>query len=105
MPFQKVVKSPPSAEKIVPPSSLRSRMPTESVPSFQSRTPTNSSEPGIEPAFLELEAQRNNHCTGRGYTRWDRWFIKSLFTAISAGMAFETICAEMLRGLLFKPCR
>ncbi|GBM08172.1 hypothetical protein AVEN_84841-1 [Araneus ventricosus] len=42
----------------------------------------NSFEPGIEPAFIELEGMRNNHCTGQRYTQWDRWFIKCFPTSI-----------------------
>ncbi|GBO13819.1 hypothetical protein AVEN_210901-1 [Araneus ventricosus] len=38
---------------------------------------SNSSELGIEPAFIELKGKRTNNCTGWGYTRWDRWLMKS----------------------------
>ncbi|GBN85276.1 hypothetical protein AVEN_131562-1 [Araneus ventricosus] len=43
---------------------------------------TNSAEPGIEPAFLELGGKRKHHYTGRGCARWDRLFIKSFPTSI-----------------------
>ncbi|GBN93684.1 hypothetical protein AVEN_110322-1 [Araneus ventricosus] len=43
---------------------------------------SDSSEPGIEPAFTEFEGKLTNHYTGWGYTRWDRWFIKSSPTSI-----------------------
>ncbi|GBM74654.1 hypothetical protein AVEN_220813-1, partial [Araneus ventricosus] len=43
---------------------------------------TNSSEPGIEPALLELKGKRHNHHIGCGYRRWNRWFIKSSPTSI-----------------------
>ncbi|GBL73039.1 hypothetical protein AVEN_136698-1, partial [Araneus ventricosus] len=36
---------------------------------------SHSSKPRIDPAFIELGGKR--HYTGRGYTRWDKWFIKS----------------------------
>ncbi|GBL80957.1 hypothetical protein AVEN_83053-1 [Araneus ventricosus] len=57
---------------------------------------SHSSEPGIELAFIEFEGKRNNHYTGRGHTRWDRWLIKSFPMSIFAGMVPETVCAEML---------
>ncbi|GBM64772.1 hypothetical protein AVEN_92094-1 [Araneus ventricosus] len=74
MPFQKVVKSPPSAEKIGSPSTLRNRIRGEKNPLFKAvlLQTTSSSGPGIEPSFLELERKRNNHYTGWDYTRWDR---------------------------------
>ncbi|GBM77981.1 hypothetical protein AVEN_105446-1 [Araneus ventricosus] len=81
MTFQKVVKSPPSAEKIEPPSkpcSYREEPPFKAVLLQTS----NPSEPGIEPVFLELEGKRNNQYNGRGCIRWDRRFMKSLSTSI-----------------------
>ncbi|GBM52947.1 hypothetical protein AVEN_111302-1 [Araneus ventricosus] len=48
------------------------------------------------PSLLDLESKHNNHYTGRGYTRWDRWFIKKLIHLIFVGMVSETVCAEML---------
>ncbi|GBN57785.1 hypothetical protein AVEN_255983-1 [Araneus ventricosus] len=57
---------------------------------------SHSSEPGIELAFIDLEGKSNNHHTGRGYTRWNRWFMKSFPTTIFAGMVSETVCEEML---------
>ncbi|GBL95953.1 hypothetical protein AVEN_227173-1 [Araneus ventricosus] len=43
---------------------------------------SHASEPGIKPAFVGLEGKCNNHYTGRGYTGWDRQFIKSFPTTI-----------------------
>ncbi|GBO06943.1 hypothetical protein AVEN_148104-1 [Araneus ventricosus] len=31
---------------------------------------------------MEFEGKRTNHYTGRGFTAWDRWFIKSFPTSI-----------------------
>ncbi|GBN90891.1 hypothetical protein AVEN_32809-1 [Araneus ventricosus] len=86
MPFQKVVKSPPSAEKIEPlpqPYSYREYFErgTSLFKAMLLQT-SNSSETGTEPVFLDLEGKRNNHPTGRDYTQGDRWFIKSLSTSI-----------------------
>ncbi|GBM77014.1 hypothetical protein AVEN_15486-1 [Araneus ventricosus] len=69
-------------------------------PPFQSltRPNSNSSEPGIELAFLELEAKRNSHYTVRGYTRWDRWFIKSLSTSILLEWFPKRFARKCFRG-------
>ncbi|GBN24707.1 hypothetical protein AVEN_248705-1 [Araneus ventricosus] len=43
---------------------------------------SSSFQPEIKPVFRELEGKHTNHYTGRGYTRWDRRFIKSFPTSI-----------------------
>ncbi|GBN37950.1 hypothetical protein AVEN_166169-1 [Araneus ventricosus] len=99
--FSEGCKEPTFGGKIEPSSPLRSRIATERnplfSPLFKAVLPqtSNSSKPGIEPAFLELESKHNNHCTGRGCTRWDR-FIKKLICVNFVGMVSETVCAEML---------
>ncbi|GBM39721.1 hypothetical protein AVEN_47525-1 [Araneus ventricosus] len=100
MPFQKVVKSPPSAEKIGPISPLRSRFSYREDPLFKAvlLQTSNSTEPEIEHAFLELEGKRNNHYTGWGYTRWDRWFIKSLSTSILREWFPKRFARKCFRG-------
>ncbi|GBL90335.1 hypothetical protein AVEN_254670-1 [Araneus ventricosus] len=65
-------------------------------PPFQSHTPTSSSEPGIEPALLELESKRNNHYTGRRLHTMRQVVHKKLIYVNFAGMVSETVCAEML---------
>ncbi|GBO22513.1 hypothetical protein AVEN_29474-1 [Araneus ventricosus] len=88
--FQKAVKSLPAVNEIGSPSPLQSRTPKEG-----SNTPCSNryvydfvvdcdktTNSRIEPAFIELEGKRTNHYTGRGYTRWDRWFVKSFLTSI-----------------------
>ncbi|GBM75439.1 hypothetical protein AVEN_157546-1 [Araneus ventricosus] len=69
--FQKVVKSPPSVVETY----LRDFV-------VDCDNTSHSFKPGIEPAFIELERKSTNHYTGRGYTRWDRWFIKSVLTSL-----------------------
>ncbi|GBM46939.1 hypothetical protein AVEN_241168-1 [Araneus ventricosus] len=99
-PFQKVVKSPPSAEKIEPPSYLLSRIPTERNALFIIVLPqtSNSSNPGIEPAILELEGKRSNHYTEQGCARWDRWFVKSLSTSILWEWFLKRFAPKFFRG-------
>ncbi|GBN26561.1 hypothetical protein AVEN_210126-1 [Araneus ventricosus] len=98
MPFQKVVKSPPSAGGIEPPSKPYSY---REEPPFQSRTSTNFKFlRAIEPAFIELEGKRNNHYTGRGYTRWDRWFMKSLSTSILRDWFPKRFARKCFSGLV-----
>ncbi|GBO29967.1 hypothetical protein AVEN_174956-1 [Araneus ventricosus] len=57
---------------------------------------SQSSDPGIELAFIELESKHNNNYTERGYTPWDMWFRKSFPAPNFAGMVFKTVCAAML---------
>ncbi|GBO42786.1 hypothetical protein AVEN_121877-1, partial [Araneus ventricosus] len=51
---------------------------------------TNSSEPGIEPVFLELEGYRT------GLHAMRQVFHEKLSYVNFAGMVTETVCAEML---------
>ncbi|GBN54228.1 hypothetical protein AVEN_2717-1, partial [Araneus ventricosus] len=59
---------------------------------------SNSSEPGIGPAFIVLEGKRNNHYTGRGYPQWDRWFIKSFPTSILREWFPKRFARKYFRG-------
>ncbi|GBL93050.1 hypothetical protein AVEN_54675-1 [Araneus ventricosus] len=82
---KKVVKSPPSGEKIghpPKPHSYKEEPPFSPLFKAVFLQTSNSSEPGIEPEFLELEGKRNTRYTGLSYTRWDRWFMKILSTSI-----------------------
>ncbi|GBM86024.1 hypothetical protein AVEN_120338-1 [Araneus ventricosus] len=84
--FQNVDRSPPSTDKILPSKALllqRGQAPFPH-PLFKAvlLQTSKSSEPVIEPAFIELEGKRNNHYNGRGYTQGDRWFIKGFPTLI-----------------------
>ncbi|GBN77772.1 hypothetical protein AVEN_245163-1 [Araneus ventricosus] len=103
MPFQKIVKSPPSAEKIEP---LPPPKPYRGTPisssSLQSRTPTNFKflRAGDRTACLELLGERDNHYTGRGYTRLDRWFIKSLSKSILQEWFPKRFARKCFRGLV-----
>ncbi|GBM25032.1 hypothetical protein AVEN_50367-1 [Araneus ventricosus] len=60
--------------------------------------PSKASEPGIEPAFPDLKGKRNNLYTERGYTRWDRWFTKSLSTSIFRDWFPKQFARKYFRG-------
>ncbi|GBN93668.1 hypothetical protein AVEN_63281-1 [Araneus ventricosus] len=63
---------------------------------------SNDSEMGIEPAFIEVEGKRNNHYTGRGYIRWDKWFIKSFPTSILREWFPKRFARKWVRGLVVR---
>ncbi|GBM79389.1 hypothetical protein AVEN_189117-1, partial [Araneus ventricosus] len=63
---------------------------------------SNPSGLGIEPAFIELEGSLYNHYTGRGYTRWDRWFIKIFPKSILPEWFPKRFARKYFRGQLME---
>ncbi|GBM61124.1 hypothetical protein AVEN_152264-1 [Araneus ventricosus] len=109
MTFQKIVKSPSSAEKIELPSPLRNCVPTEEKPLFHPlfkavrRQASNSAEPRARPCPSRGSDPRSLSCkanaittTPDGATHDGTLVHEKLIYVNFAAMVSETVCAEML---------